>query len=98
MASSEHTDDPFLAVMVLPVWDDSPWTSAPIIGHTKMSTLIRIPTGHMRFVPAEKQTDEPSMELRPAKWPVELVLIANDMGRDIYLDDGMIRIILSPAI
>jgi hypothetical protein len=63
-----------------------------------MSTLIHIPTGHMRFVPAVKQTDEPSMELQPAKWPVELVLIANDMGREIYLDDNRIRTILSPAL
>jgi hypothetical protein len=98
LASSEHTDDPFLAVMVLPVWDDSPWTFAVIRGHTNMSTLIHIPTGHMRFVPAEKQTDEPSLELKPAKWPVELVLIANDMGREIYLDNDRIYIILSPAI
>ena len=44
-----------------------------------MSTLIRIPVGHMRFVPAHKQAGDASMELKPAKWPIELVLIANDM-------------------
>jgi hypothetical protein len=84
--------------MVLPVCDDSPWTSDAIRGHTNMSTLIHIPTGHMRFVPAEKQTDEPSLELKPAKWLVELVLIASDMGREIYLDNGKIHTILSPVI
>ena len=73
--------------MVLPVWDDSPWTSYAIRGHTNMSNLIRIPSGRMRFVPADRQTDDPSIELKPAKWPVELVLIANDMGRDLYLDN-----------
>jgi hypothetical protein len=26
LSSSDHTDAPFLAVMALPVWDDSPWT------------------------------------------------------------------------
>ncbi len=63
-----------------------------------MSTLSRIPSGRMRFVPADKQTDDESMELKPAKWPVELVLIANELGREAYLDHDRIRSILSPAI
>ena len=63
-----------------------------------MSTLIRIPSGYMRFVPANKQTDDESTELKPAKWPVELILIANDLGREAYLDETRIRNILSPAI
>ncbi len=37
-----------------------------------MSNLIRIPTGHMRFIPAHKQADDASMELTPAKWPVQV--------------------------
>ncbi len=40
LASSENSDAPFLAVMVLPVWDDTPWNSASVIGHRIMSTLI----------------------------------------------------------
>ncbi len=63
-----------------------------------MSTLIRIPSGHMRFVPAHKQTDDASMELKPTKWPVELVLIANALGREAYLDNSKIQTILAPAI
>ncbi len=63
-----------------------------------MYTLIRIPSGHMRFVPADKQTDDESMELKPAKWPLELILIANEIGREACLDDDRIRNILSPAI
>ena len=98
LASSEHTDAPFLVVMVLPVWDDSPWTSNAIRGHHNMSTLICIPSGHMRFVPVSNQADDESMELKPAKWPVELVLIANELGRAAYLDEDRIRNILSPAI
>ena len=50
-----------------------------------MPTLIRIPTGHMRFVPAHKQTDEATHVLSPAKWPVELVLIANAKGRESFI-------------
>ena len=99
LASSDHTYDPFLAVLVLPVWDDSPWTSVAIKGHPNMPTrLIRIPNGHMRFVPADKQTDDPSMVLKPAKWPVQLVLIANAKGRETYLDAERINNILSLAI
>ena len=98
LSSSEHTNAPFLAVMVLPIWDDSPWISNAVRDHTNMSTPIRIPSGHMRFVPANKQADETSIELKPTKWPVELVLIANDMGREIYLDNERIQTILSPAI
>ncbi len=63
-----------------------------------MSTLIQIPSGHMRFMPAHKQTDDESVELKPAKWPVELVLIANAMGREAYLSNQRIQTILSPAI
>ena len=33
LASSEHTYAPFLVVMTLPVWDDSPWTSQAIREH-----------------------------------------------------------------
>jgi len=66
LASSEYTDAPLLVVMVLPLWDDSPWTSKAIRGHTNMSTLIRIPAGHMRFVPAHKQADDAYMDLESA--------------------------------
>ena len=52
----------------------------------------------MRFVSADKQADETSIELKQAIWPVELVLIANDMGRQVSLDNKRIQSILSPAI
>ena len=63
-----------------------------------MSTLLRIPAGHMRFKPAHKQADDASMELKPAKWSVELVLVANDMGREAYFSTGRIQPILAAAI
>ncbi len=34
----------------------------------------------------------------PAKWPVELVLIANDKGRETFVFHDRIQQILSPAI
>ncbi len=52
----------------------------------------------MRFVPAHKQADNASLELKPAKWLVELALIVNDMGREAYLSYNKIHTILAPAI
>ena len=66
LASSDSQDTPFLVVMILPVWEDTPWNSAAIRGHHNMSTLIRIPAGHMRFVPFHKQSDEATLVLSPA--------------------------------
>ena len=63
-----------------------------------MSTLIRIPALHMRFVPAHKQTDEVTPNLSPAKWLVEFVLIANSKGRESFLNHERIHRILGPAI
>ncbi len=78
--SSEVQDTPFLVVLILPVWEDTPWNSAAIRGHHNMSTLTR-----MRFVPAHKQSDETNPILSPAKWPVELVRIANEKGRETFI-------------
>jgi hypothetical protein len=63
-----------------------------------MSTLVRIPVGHMRFVPTDKQSDEATLVLSPAKMPVEFVLVPNDKGRESLLCHDRINQILSPAI
>jgi hypothetical protein len=63
-----------------------------------MSTLIRIPARHMRFVPAHKQSDEARLVLYPDKWPVEFVLIANAKSRETFICHDRIHQILSPAI
>ena len=63
-----------------------------------MSTLIRIPAGHMRFVPAHKQADEATPTLHPAKWPVEFFLIANPSGREAFLSHDRINQIMCPTI
>ncbi len=98
LSSSEVKDTPFLVVLILPVWEDTPWNSAAIRGHHNMSTLIRIPAGHMRFVSAHKQSDETNPILSPTKWPVELILIANEKGRETFICHDRIQQITSPAI
>jgi hypothetical protein len=62
-----------------------------------MTTLISMPAGHMRFVPAHKQADEATVVLSPARWPVEFVLIANPKGRAAFMNHDIIRAILTPA-
>ena len=54
LASSTDSTTSFLVVMVLPVWEDTPWYYAAIRSHHNLETLIQILAGHMRFVPAHK--------------------------------------------
>ena len=85
LASSECSETPFLVGMILLVWEDTPWKSASIRSHRKMTTLIRITAGHMRFVPAHIHYDDAASELSLSKWLVEFVLISKEVGREDYL-------------
>ncbi len=58
LSSSESSETPFLAVLVLSVLDDTPWKLASTRGHNNMSTLICTPSGHMRFETAHRQSDD----------------------------------------
>ena len=98
LASSESSNSPFPVVLILPVWEDTPWNSAAIRGHHNHSTLIQIPAEHMRFVPAHKQSDEATHVFSTVKWPVELALIANAKGRETFICHDRIHQIQSPAI
>ncbi len=98
LASSTDTMTPFLVVMVLPVWEDTPWYSAAIRSHNNLEILIKIPAGHMRSVPAHKQTDGDTTSLSPAKWLVELVLISNEKDRNQFVSMDRINQILAPAL
>jgi hypothetical protein len=63
-----------------------------------MATLIQIMDGHMRFVPAHKQSDETTSYLSLVKLFVELVLISNEKGREAFLSHERIHTILAPVI
>jgi hypothetical protein len=67
LASSKNTTTPFMAVLVLPVFEDKPWRSASIRSHPNIETLIQIPSGHMRLVPTHKQSEGNADTLTPAK-------------------------------
>ncbi len=98
VASSESSDTPFLVVIISRIWDDTPWNSASIRGHTNISTLSRILTGHMRCVQEHRQSDDMSATLPPAKWSIELVLVSDEARRVKYLDRYRIHIILALVI
>jgi hypothetical protein len=98
LASSLETDNAFLAILILPIWEDFPWAAASIRGHHNIQTLIRIPAGHMRLVPGHQQDDRDSTTLPPAKWLVELIVISNEAGRQAYLDLVRVHTILAPTI
>ncbi len=61
---------------------------AAMRSHANMETLIHIHTGHMRFVPTHNQSEGKTHHLTPAKWPMELVLIANMAGKSKFHDMG----------
>jgi hypothetical protein len=42
LASSESPYAPFLVVLILPVWENTPWNSSAICGHHNTSNLRRI--------------------------------------------------------
>ena len=98
LASSNNSETPFLVVLILTVWDDTPWNSASIRGHRNISTLIRIPNGHMRCVPTHRQSDDTAATPHRAKWPGEIVLISNEAHREQYLDQSKTHRILALAI
>ena len=91
LASSTVTTTPFLVAMGLPAWEDTPWYSAAIRSHRNLETLVQIPTRLMRFVRAHKQKDGDTTYLPLAKWPVELVLISNEEGRNQFVSMNRIN-------
>jgi hypothetical protein len=81
-------DTPFLAVGVLPVYDQYPHTSAlraaaPLFAHT----LATVPAHHFNFIPARHaprgaRTDDG----HSAGFPVQFVLFSNAAGRAAYFN------------
>ena len=98
LASSKCTETPFLVVIMLLVWEDTPWNSATISSHGNMSTLVHIHVGHMHFVPAHRKSDNAASSLSLAKWPMEFVLISNEVDCEAFLNHDRINLIMAPTI
>ena len=100
LACSDASEAPFLVAPFLPAWEDSPWQAESIRQHPHMETLLRLEKGRLNFVPHDKQLDTALLlcELSPAGWPVELVIIANEAGRETFLDGHRLQQVLAPAL
>ena len=81
-------DTPFLAVGVLPVYDQYPHTAAlraaaPLFAHT----LATVPAHHFNFVPARHAPrGARADDGRSAGFPVQFVLFSNAAGRAAYFN------------
>ena len=98
LVSSLTADTAFLAELILLVWENNPWAATSIRWHENLRTLIRIPSGHMRFVPVNSQADIATTILTSANCPVDLIMISNEAGRAAYMDMGQIHSILAPIL
>ena len=80
---SSTYDSPFLCLLVLPKWDDTPWRSADILAHANIEIFITLAPSQMRFAPADTSPEIAtySSNLPPAKWPVDFVVVANKACR-----------------
>ena len=95
---SASYDPPFLCLLVLPQWDDTPWRSADILSHECIEILASLPPYHMKFASEEACPELPSANPTPSSWPVDFVLVANRKGRDKWLDIHKLQTIFVPAL
>jgi ribonuclease HI len=87
-------------VLILPAWEDSPWRTHAILQHPNLTTLAHLPANQLKFIPSHKQLDKDLnlSTLRPADWPVDLIIIANEEGRQAYLHLDRLQNILIPGL
>ena len=100
IASSTSSPSPLLVVFILPAWEDSPWRTQSILSHPNTTILVHIQANQLKFVQTHKQLDADldTSLLRPADWPVEVVMVANEEGRQAYLHHDRLQHILIPGI
>ncbi len=97
---SSTYESPFLCLLILPKWDDTPWRSADILAHENIEILTTLAPSQMRFAPSDTspETSIDPTHLSPAKWPVDFVIVANRAGRDQWLDIRKLQTIFVPAL
>jgi hypothetical protein len=100
LACATSFTNPFLVVLILPAWEDSPWRTHAILQHPNLTTLAHLPANQLKFIPSHKQLDKELnlSTLRPADWPVDLIIIANEEGRQAYLHHDRLQNILIPGL
>jgi hypothetical protein len=68
LACATLSTNPFLVVLILLAWEDSPWRTHAILQHPNLTTLAHLPTNQLKFIPSHKQLDKDLnlSTLRPA--------------------------------
>jgi len=96
LACATSVAKPFMVVLILPAWEDSPWRTHAILQHPNLTTLAHLPANQLKFIPSHIQLDKDLniSTLRPAVWPVDLIIIANEEGRQAYLHHDRLQNIL----
>ncbi len=89
LACTTSSANLFLVVLILPAWENSPWSTHAILQHPNITTLAHLPANQLKFIPSHKQLDKDLnlSPLRPADWPVDLIIVANEERRQAYLLD-----------
>jgi hypothetical protein len=100
ISSTTSSPCPLLVIFILPAWENSPWRTQSILSHPNTTILIHLQANQLKFVPTHKQLDAhlDISRLRPADWPVDIVMVANKAGHQAYLNQDRLQHILIPGI
>jgi hypothetical protein len=82
LACTTSSLNPFIVVLILPAWEDSPRRTRSILQHPNLTTLAHFPANHLTLITTHKQLYK-KLKLsirRPADWPVDLIIVANEEG------------------
>ena len=93
-------ESPFLIVLLLPKWKDSPCRTHSILSHPNTCTLVRLNPNQLKFVPANKliYNNLSKLLLKAANRSIYIVIVANTDGRKNYLHPNHLQHILIPDI
>jgi hypothetical protein len=100
IACAITSPSPLLVIFILPAWEDTPWRTQATLSHPNLSIIAHLQAHQLKFVPTHKQLDADLdiTRLRPADWPVDVVMVANAEGRQAYLHHDRLQQILIPDI
>ena len=100
-ACSISTGIPFLVVLILPAWEDSPWRKHSILSHPNIiTTTVHLNNfNQLEFILDNKQLDINLgiSLLRAANCPIDMIVIANKEKKN-YLHPTRLQHILIPGI
>jgi hypothetical protein len=100
LACATSSANPFLVILILLAWEDSTWRTHALLQHPNLTTLTHLPTNQLKLISSHIKIDKDLnlFTLRLADWPVYLVIIANEEGRQTYLHHDRLQNIRIPGL